>query len=115
MHVEQYPGEVADQEEEDDAEQDGRQVHLARLLTVAAGGAARLPGGGASPVVRVQVCVCTMYMHMKISASLLYYSKGRLICLKQNIATSAVYNFSLGLHASANRDYIAIISGLYCK
>ena len=28
VHVEQDPGEVADQEEDDDAQQDGRQVHL---------------------------------------------------------------------------------------
>ena len=34
VDVEHDPGEVAEEEEEDDAEQDGRQVHLARLLLV---------------------------------------------------------------------------------
>ena len=34
VDVEQDPGEVTNEEEEDDAEEDGRQVHLARLLLV---------------------------------------------------------------------------------
>ena len=34
MDVEHDPGEVADEEDEDDAHQDGRQVHLARLSLV---------------------------------------------------------------------------------
>ena len=34
MHVEQDPREVADQEEDDDAEEDGGQVHLGRALLV---------------------------------------------------------------------------------